>query len=188
MSSPPITEGDLEWTAPGLDAPVKTRYRVVGDLSTPSSTPLILLHGGPGAVSDYLFPLTTLYTRHGIPLVFYDQLGNGRSSHLPEKKGDGEFGTEALFLGELARLLKHLGLDARPGGYDLLGHSWGGMLGARFAATRPAGLRRLVLVSAPASIPLWQEAANVLKKGLSEGTQVRTSHSGMEIREADCTV
>ena len=113
MSSPPITEGDLEWTAPGLDAPMKTRYRVVGDLSTPSSTPLILLHGGPGAVSDYLFPLTTLYTRHGIPLVFYDQLGNGRSSHLPEKKGDGAFWTEALFLDELARLLAHLGLDAR---------------------------------------------------------------------------
>ena len=181
MFSPSITESELEWTVPGLDAPVKTWYRVVGDLSAPNTTPLILLHGGPGAVSDYLFPLTVLYTQHRIPLVFYDQLGNGRSSHLPEKRGDGTFWTEALFLDELARLLNHLGLDARPGGYDLLGHSWGGMLGARFAATRPAGLCRLALVSAPASIPLWQEAANILKKGLPEETQVRTLPSEAEI-------
>ena len=178
-----MSEGTVEFTADSVNTPVKTWYKVFGDLN--SRRPLVTLHGGPGVVHNYMLALADLVQTHGIPVVVYDQLGNGNSTHLPEKMGDTSFWTEALFIKQLTHLLEHLGIQ---NDFDLLGHSWGGILGARFAATRPAGLHRLVLVSAPASIPLWQEAANVLKKGLSEGTQVRTSHSGMEIREADCTV
>ena len=40
-------------------------------------TPLLLLHGGPGAGHDYLEPLSALADER--PVIFYDQLGCGRS-------------------------------------------------------------------------------------------------------------
>ncbi|KAJ7608498.1 proline-specific peptidase [Mycena polygramma] len=121
-------------------------YKVVGDLhGATSRRPLVALHGGPGA--------------HSIPLVVYDQIGTGNSTHLPEKKGDTSFWTEQLFLDELDNLLTHLGTQDD---YDLLGHSWGGMFGSRHAAGGPAGLKHLVLASTPASMNLWMEAQNAL--------------------------
>jgi L-proline amide hydrolase len=55
----------------------------------------------------------------------YDQLGCGKSTHLPEKAGDGEFWTTQLFLDELDNLVGNLLGDGK---YDLLGQSWGGMV------------------------------------------------------------
>lgn len=78
----------------------------------------------------------------------YDQLGCGRSTHLPEKKGDESFWTIKLFLLELDNLLSHLGIQDD---YDLLGQSWGGDLAADYAILQPKGSKRLVLASAPAS-------------------------------------
>ena len=49
-------------------------YRIVG--SGPR-TPLLVLHGGPGASSYYLKPLAALAADR--PVIFYDQLGGGRS-------------------------------------------------------------------------------------------------------------
>lgn len=42
-----IKEGEMEWNVEGVDAPVKTWYRVYGDL-TGKQRPLFALHGGPG--------------------------------------------------------------------------------------------------------------------------------------------
>jgi len=56
-----------------------------------------------------------------IPIVFYDQLGGGRSTHRPDAPKD--FWTPELFMDELDNLLKHLHIQDD---FDLLGHSWGG--------------------------------------------------------------
>jgi pimeloyl-ACP methyl ester carboxylesterase len=50
-------------------------YRVVG---TGPGTPLLLLHGGPGMPSYYLSSLAVLGKDR--PVIFYDQLGAGRSA------------------------------------------------------------------------------------------------------------
>jgi len=49
-----------------------------------SGTPLLVLHGGPGAGHDYLEPLTTLAAER--PVIFYDQLGCGRSDKPDQPK------------------------------------------------------------------------------------------------------
>ena len=126
-----------------------TWYRVDGDLAA-ERAPLIALHGGPGATHEYLLPLTAL-AREGRAVVLYDQLGNGNSTHLPERLGDGEFWTPALFVRELANLVEHLGLER----YHVLGQSWGGFLAQEYALTQPAGLRSLVLANTAASFPDW---------------------------------
>ena len=58
-------------------------YRIVG---TGPGTPLVLLHGGPGAPSYYLEPLAALGDER--PVVFYDQLGAGpRRRHHAHDRG-----------------------------------------------------------------------------------------------------
>jgi pimeloyl-ACP methyl ester carboxylesterase len=78
----------------------------------------------------------------------YDQVGCGRSTHLPEKFGDGSFWTIDLFLSELENLLSHLGIQDD---YDLLGQSWGGILASELAVRQPTGLKKLILANALAS-------------------------------------
>lgn len=161
-----MTEGTAVFQVPGLAEPCHTWYKVVGDLNS-GKTPLILLHGGPGACHEYLLPLTDL----SVPLVFYDQIGNGKSTHLREKAGDESFWTVELFKDELDNLLRHLGLDSRP--IDLYGQSWGGMLAAEWAIRHAdsKNLRRLVLANSLASIAAWRVGLITLKKQLSERDQ-----------------
>ena len=165
MAEPPITEGVAEYHVPGLSAPSKTWYKVVGNLREAGNrTPLIILHGGPGANHDYLLPFADLAEQYSIPCIFYDQIGNGKSTHLRERNGDREFWTVELFRQELDNLIDHL--DLRKGnGFDILGHSWGGMLGSYYATLQPKGLRRLVIANSPASMEVWvQGIAELLNK------------------------
>jgi len=133
-----------------------TWYRVTGDLDS-GMTPLVVLHGGPGCTHDYVIALADL-AKSGRPVVHYDQLGGGRSTHLPERGGD--FWTVQLFLDELDDLLDSLGI---ADDYHLLGQSWGGMLGAEHAIRQPQGLRSLVLSNSPASMALWASEAKILR-------------------------
>lgn len=164
-----MTEGTVQFAIPGLPEPCQTWYKVVGDLASSPEPPLIVLHGGPGACHEYLLPLTDLAPSK--PLVFYDQIGNGRSTHLPEKNGDEAFWSTGLFKNELDNLLSHLGLRNRP--IDVYGHSWGGMLAAEWAAAPPSpvSLRRLVLSNSLASMKVWRIGVKALRDKLPEDIQ-----------------
>ena len=130
------------------------------------SAPLVVAHGGPGYPHDYLLRYADLAHRTDRAVIHYDQLGCGRSTHLPEAPDT--YWTLDLFLRELAALLRHLGIAER---YMLLGQSWGGVLGAEHALTRPPGLRALVLANTPASIALWVSEANRLREALPPEVQ-----------------
>ncbi|MFE2481139.1 proline iminopeptidase-family hydrolase [Streptomyces sp. NPDC059389] len=142
--------------------PYKTWYRVTGDLSS-GKPALVVVHGGPGSTHDYLLNLTR-FAEAGWPVVHYDQLGNGGSTHLPDKGAD--FWTVQLFQDQLESLLSSLGIGEN---YILFGQSWGGLLVTQHAATRPAGLRALVIANAPASYPLWLQEMKVLRDQLPPG-------------------
>ena len=153
-----------------------TWYRVEGDLGMSGPAPLVILHGGPGAAHDYLEPVADLARTAGRPCVLYDQLGCGRSQHLPEAPAD--FWTVELFLRELAALVEHLGIAGR---HHILGQSWGGMLGMECALEHPPGLRSLVVANSPASIELWLSEANRLRTLLPSDVQdTLTSHEAAD--------
>jgi L-proline amide hydrolase len=158
MSDPSVREG----FAPFCD--YKTWYRVTGDLGA-AKAPLVVLHGGPGCTHDYVDSFKGLAAR-GRAVIHYDQLGNGRSTHLRDKGPD--FWTPRLFLDELENLLRHLGIADR---YMVLGQSWGGMLGAEHAVTQPKGLKALVIANSPASMELWVREANRLREALPPEVQ-----------------
>jgi L-proline amide hydrolase len=128
-------------------------------------TPLVVAHGGPGGTHDYLLTIADV-ARSGRPVIHYDQLGNGNSTHLRDRGVD--FWTVGLFVDELENLVAKLGIaDA----YHLLGQSWGGMLAAEHAVRRPKGLRSLMISDSPASMPLWLAAAAELRAELPPDVQ-----------------
>ncbi len=135
-----------------------TWYRVEADLGADGPAPLVILHGGPGAAHDYLEPVADLAAVAGRPCILYDQIGCGRSQHLPEASVD--FWSVGLFRRELTALIEHLGIAGR---YHVLGQSWGGMLGMEHALAHPPGLRSLVVANSPASLELWLAEANRLR-------------------------
>lgn len=153
----------------------RTWYRIIGDLDS-AKLPLVVAHGGPGCTHDYVDSFRDL-AADGRAVIHYDQIGNGRSTHLPDRGAD--FWTVDFFLGELDALLQHLGIADR---YALLGQSWGGMLGAEHAVRRPAGLRALVIANSPASMPLWVAGANRLRAALPPDTK-----AALDRHEADGT-
>ncbi|KAI9657538.1 MAG: hypothetical protein M1831_004154 [Alyxoria varia] len=173
------TEGEIPFPVPTANKPCKTWYKIIGTLSDPNPnynrTPLIAIHGGPGGCHDYMLPLSDLARPpHNTPVIFYDQLGSGHSTHLREKNGDTSFWTVDLFRSELANLIDNLGLRER--GFDLLGHSWGGMLAAYYASERPRGLRRLVVSNSPACLGTWVAEANRLRRDMPRTDEVLRRH------------
>jgi len=142
----------------------KTWYRITGDLAS-GKPPLIIAHGGPGCTHDYVDSFKDIAAA-GRAVIHYDQVGNGKSTHLPEKGAD--FWTVPFFRTELHNLIDHLGIRD---GYSLLGQSWGGMLGAEFAVERPAGLKALIIANSPAAMSTWIAEANRLRADLPADVQ-----------------
>ena len=158
----PSRQGTLEFRG------WQTWFRVTGDLDATIAAgraPLVVLHGGPGVPHDYTLRIAGI-ANLGRAVIHYDQLGCGRSTHLPDQQAD--FWTVSLFLDELDNLLAGLGIASS---YTLLGQSWGGMLAAEHAVRRPAGLRGLVIANSPASMELWLAEANRLREQLPAQVQ-----------------
>ena len=125
-----------------------TRAYVIGDLN--KGIPLIILHGGPGGCVERYEPLEKL-AEFGIPLIFYDQLGCGYSRVPKNHKTSWNLG---VFLDEFTNLVKYFKLEK----YNVLGHSWGGMLALEYVCNLPHdGLSKLILFSTLPSTKIWNE-------------------------------
>ena len=117
----------------------------------PGSTPLLALHGGPGAQHDYLLP-QMLHLAGVRELTLYDQRGGGRSRTDDRTPVD----WRALVDDQAA-----LSRELMPTPFDLLGYSWGGLLTLlalihqRPDAPRP---RRVVLVDPAPVSHAWHQA------------------------------
>lgn len=125
-----------------------TRAYTFGDLS--KGFPLIILHGGPGGCVERYEPLEKLADL-GIPLIFYDQLGCGYSKVPKNHKITWNF---QVFLDELENLIKYFNLEK----FNILGHSWGGMLALEYITKREhKGLEKLILFSTLPSTKIWND-------------------------------
>ncbi|KAH9834560.1 Alpha/Beta hydrolase protein [Rhodofomes roseus] len=164
----PETTGKIPFTFQGET--YSTWYKVVGDLKS-GGRPLVTLHGGPGFSHHYMLPHAQFVSRLNIPVVFYDQIGIGESSHPEKGKGEEKksFWTMEVFMDELDNLLKYLGIE---GDFDLLGHSWGAFLAVHYASNRvPKGLKRLILADGTCSMQLWTKGTDALRLRLPEDVQ-----------------
>ncbi len=122
-------------------------YRVVGD---GPGVPLLVLHGGPGAGSRFYEPLEALADERAV--VFYDQLGAGRS----EKPSDLALWTIERHIAELEAVREALDLSEA----HILGHSWGAMLLIEYLLTEPPGVRSATFASPLFSTARWLADTN----------------------------
>ncbi len=99
--------------------------------------PLILLHGGLGAIEMFGPNLAAL--AKGRQVIAVDLQGHGRTADI-----DRPFSLE-LMADDIAALIKHLGL----GSADIMGYSLGGGVALQVAVRHPEVVRKLVLVSTP---------------------------------------
>lgn len=136
-------------------------YRVEAAEGTETATPLLLLHGGPGATSHYLDPLGPLSADR--PVVFYDQLGSGRSARPTADS----LWRIPRFVEELRRVRDALGLER----IHLLGHSWGAMLAIEYLLTDPPGVESAILASMTPSIEQWLADAQERVATLPDSTR-----------------
>lgn len=128
----------LHWSMPGG---YRIAYRKLSARpGVERRAPVIFLHGGPGgyvhsAVIRVLAPLTA----DGRDLYFYDQSGTGLSDRRARPKDT----TIASHLADLETIRRRIGAEK----VVLVGHSFGGMLAALYAAEHPDRIDRLVLSS-----------------------------------------
>ncbi|MDZ4767433.1 MAG: proline iminopeptidase-family hydrolase [Chloroflexota bacterium] len=152
MTTYPIIEGRIPYKG------YSTWYRIVGEREDDGKLPLLCLHGGPGATHDYLESLDALAAT-GRRVIYYDQLGCGRSS-IPESKP--ALWTIPLYLEEVDAVRAALGLER----VHILGQSWGGMLLMEYLLTQPSGVASGTIASSPASMIQWVTEANRLRADL----------------------
>jgi proline-specific peptidase len=130
---------------------------------TLSSRPLIALHGGPGFSYNYMDAIQDVASTRTV--VFYDQIGNGKSTRLDSKPDS--FWSVDLFLSELKNVIAFFKYDT----VDILGHSWGGMLGAEYAVLKPKGLNKLILSDSLAAMALWVQSERQLLSTFPQDVQ-----------------
>jgi proline-specific peptidase len=128
-------------------------------LGPSEGTPILLLHGGPGAASYYMTPLAERLAEHR-PTIVYDQLGCGRS----DQPDDTSLWTVDRSVEEVDQVRAALGLDH----CHLLGQSWGGWLSIEYMTRGATGIERLVLASTSSSIPEFMAGARGLIEQLPE--------------------
>jgi proline iminopeptidase len=128
-------------------------------LGPSEGTPVLLLHGGPGAASYYMIPLAERLAEHR-PVVVYDQLGCGRS----DQPDDTSLWTVDRSVEEVDQVRSALGLER----CHLLGQSWGGWLSIEYMTRGATGIERFVLASTSASIPEFMAGARGLIEQLPE--------------------
>ena len=105
-------------------------------------SPLVVLHGGPGADHTYFLPwLLPLARTHR--LIFIDERGSGRSERLQD--------VSKYTVENMADDVEAVRVALNLGKIDLLGHSCGGVLAEAYALKYQQHLNHLILNSTFAS-------------------------------------
>ncbi|GAB5465894.1 MAG: alpha/beta hydrolase [Candidatus Kapaibacteriales bacterium] len=112
---------------------------------------IIFLHGGPG-YNSFTFEASTAQklADKGYYVIVFDQRGCGRSQSMSENK----FTFEEAF-DDIKSLYSKYHIEKA----SLIGHSWGGTLGAYFAAENSELVNHLILTDSPLS---YQESFKVI--------------------------
>jgi proline iminopeptidase len=151
----------------------------------PDAPAVVLLHGGPGAHHEYLYPqMLALASSHRV--ITYDQRGGGRS-----RTDDPRPVTWRTQVADLAAVLREFHLGASP----LVGYSWGALLAMLYAIEAGAdvtlpSISRLALISPAPITHGWRrqfetELASRQQSPTILGLRAELAASGL--RETDLT-
>ena len=117
---------------------VKLYYSSIGAGDT-----LVVLHGGPGLSHKYLKPQLDSLLSSKFTLLYYDQRGSGWSEGI----NDTLKLNIQTYVTDLDQIRNHFELSK----LNLVGHSFGGILGMYYGITYPDNLNSLVLIDSDAA-------------------------------------
>lgn len=102
---------------------------------TPGATPVVVLHGGPGAgISPFM---RRFFDPSRYLIVLFDQRGTGRSN----PRGSLEANTTWHLVDDIERIREHLGIER----WHVFGGSWGSTLALLYAQAHPMRVAALIL-------------------------------------------
>ncbi len=101
----------------------------------PNGTPIVFLHGGPGAGASVTH--RRFFDPSFFRIIIFDQRGAGRSTPL----GEIEANTTAHLVDDMERLREELGVDR----WHVFGGSWGSTLALAYAIRHPDRCLSLIL-------------------------------------------
>ena len=132
----------------------KLYYKSFG---SPTKGRVLTLHGGPGLTHDYILPLADL-AGFGYQVVFYDQLGCGKSE-VPKNIG--------LFTVERAvEEVEGVRQGLKLGKVHLYGSSYGGLLSIAYALKYQKNMLSLITTGGLANVPFCVSEMEKMKASL----------------------
>jgi proline iminopeptidase len=123
---------------------------------------LLCLHGGPGAMCDYLRDSHCVMADQGYRVVVFDQLGSGQS----DKPSDTSLWIVDRFVEEVEAVRVTLDL----GKVHLLGQSWGTWLGTEYCLKYLANVKTYTLANGSGSVPETMAEMSRLRAALGPET------------------
>jgi pimeloyl-ACP methyl ester carboxylesterase len=139
---PPIQKPPLDAEIKYWDLPTGSRlaYKVFQPKVQTESTPIVFLHGGPGAVlTSETYEFYSQLTENGFTVYLYEQIGSGYSAHLSDMKQY----TVERFVEDLEAVRKEIKTDKMI----LIGQSWGAILGTQYIAKYPEHVAKAIFTS-----------------------------------------
>jgi len=168
MTPPPRADGFTRST----DVPLYWR-----EDGPPDAPALLLLHGGPGAHHDYLYPqMLALAESHRV--ITFDQRGGGQS-----KTDDRAPITWRTMVADVERVIEEFQLDAPI----VVGYSWGALL-AMLHTIEHGSASSLALISPAPITRTWRDAFEAELLARQRGPvvqQLRTELAQSGLRESD---
>ena len=123
-----------------------------------SAEPLLIVHGAPCMSHDYLAPQLINLLANDYQLIFYDQRASEHSSGVDD--------TTRLTILQFVRDLEMLRQQLKINRLNLLGHSFGGLMGVYYAISCPKNANKLLLINtAPAN---WKLNFPYFRKAIAQ--------------------
>lgn len=133
----------------------KTYYKTFG-----KGEPLLIINGGPGMNSNGFEDMAKTLGENQQTII-YDQRGTGKSKL---SKLDAKTISMRLMIDDIESLRKHLKIKK----WNILGHSFGGMLGSYYATIYPNSINKLILSSSGGVDLSLLKGPNLIESNLSK--------------------
>ena len=151
-----------------------TYYKTFG-----KGEPLLIINGGPGMNSNGFADMAQTLSKNQETII-YDQRGTGKSKL---NKLDSSTVSMKLMADDLESLRKHLKIKK----WNILGHSFGGMLASYYATVYPNSINKMILSSSGGVDLSLLKGENLIEAGLNQAQKDSLNYWNDKIEKGDTT-
>lgn len=149
-----------------------TYYKTFG-----KGEPLLIINGGPGMNSNGFESMAKTLSKNQKTII-YDQRGTGKSKLA---KLNANTISMQLMADDIESLRKHLKVEK----WNILGHSFGGMLASYYATVYPNSIDKLILSSSGGVDLALLKTPNLIEAGLNQSQKDSLNYWNSKIEKGD---